>query len=203
VRQQRKLRTRQQILDTSTKLFAERGFDEVTVAEIASGANVSVTTLFQHFRSKEDLLLSQLDEVHAELVDALRTREPGQSPLDTVKRFLLERLSVAPPGGPERFWRTVGSSQAVTSLRRRLYQDWEDSIVEVLAADANEAAATPLTRLVAAQLVSMIRVSTSPEVRAFLNRYPPERRTEVYAQWIEQACEMLAHGLEDRTISGG
>jgi AcrR family transcriptional regulator len=194
VRERRKRATREDLLQAASELFAERGYDNVTVAEIAAGAGVSVKTLFQHFRSKEDLLLAELDAVHEELLDALRTRDAGESPVDALKGWLLGRIENSPPDGMERFQRTVGSSQAVASLRRRLYEQWENAIVRLLADEANEARPSPRTRMVAAQLVSLVRVTSSPEVRDFVTAR--QDRLAAYREWIEQAADLIASGIE-------
>jgi AcrR family transcriptional regulator len=193
IREQRKRATHRELLQSASELFAERGYDNVTVAEIAAGAGVSVKTLFQHFRSKEDLLLAELDEIHEELLAALRARDPELSPLEALKGWLLARIETSPPDGMERWQRTVGSSQAVASLRRRLYDQWENAIVRVLADEANEARPTPRTRLVAAQLVSLVRLTSSQEVRDFVSRRGD--RLAAYREWIEQAADLIGNGI--------
>src|SRR5436190_24026647 len=89
VRGQRRQLVREALLETAKELFAERGYDNVTVAEIAARAGVSVKTLFQHFRSKEDLLLAELDAVHERLLTALRERDPGRTPVDALKEWMV------------------------------------------------------------------------------------------------------------------
>src|ERR1700756_5637602 len=76
--------TRQRLQGAAKELFEQKGYDEVTVAEIAADAGVSVKTLFQHFHAKEDLLLAELDQVHAEMIRWLRDRDPQQTPIQAV-----------------------------------------------------------------------------------------------------------------------
>jgi AcrR family transcriptional regulator len=195
IREQRKRLIREELLHSAQELFRERGYDNVTVAEIAAGAGVSVKTLFQHFRSKEDLLLSELDAVHARLLTALRTRDREQSLVEAVTQWLLSERTDDRPDGLERWHRSVGTSQAVAAMRRRLYEEWENGIVRVLADEANEARPTPRTRLIAAQLVCLVRVISSPEVREFVNQHPLEDRPAVYEAWIGEAAQLLNGGL--------
>jgi AcrR family transcriptional regulator len=193
IREQRKRATREELLRAAAELFAERGYDNVTVAEIAAGAGVSVKTLFQHFRSKEDLLLAELDAVHGRLLTALRERDHAQSPLEALTEWLLAESEDDPGDGLERFHRTVGNSQAVAALRRRLYEEWENAIVRVLADEANEARPTPRTRLVAAQLVTLVRLTSSPEVTDFVTSRPD--RPAALKEWIEQAADLIGNGI--------
>jgi len=195
IRAQRKQLTREELLQAAREMFAERGYDNVTVAEIAAGAGVSVKTLFQHFRSKEDLLFNDLDETHQRLVDALRTRDRRQSVVLTVQEWLIKDVENDSPDSMERFHRTVGDSAAVAALRRRLYEDWENAVVQVLAEEANEASPTPRTRLIAAELICMIRVLSSPEVREFVTRHPIAERPAVTKEWVLQAADQIEHGL--------
>ena len=195
IRAQRKRATRDELLQAARELFDQRGYDNVTVAEIAGAAGVSVKTLFQHFRSKEDLLLAELDQTHERLLNALRERETGGSPVDALVAWMSSELESSPPDGMELWERTVGNSPAVAALRRRLYEQWELAIARLLADEANEARPTPRTRLLAAELVAIVRVTSSDAVRDFVLRHPSGDRRTAYKQWLEQASGLVARGL--------
>lgn len=196
VRERRKLETRERLRLAAKELFERDGYDEVTVAEIAAAADVSVKTLFQHFGAKEDLLLAELDQVHADMIASLRDRDRSQTPLQAVAQWLLEWEEHGPSDGFERFLRMVGTGPAVESMRRRLYEEWEGEVVAVLADEANEARPNPRTRLIAAQLIAMIRVLTSAEVREALERRPAGERHEAFMALTREAVDLLAGGIE-------
>ena len=201
LRERRRRRTMDAIIDGALALFEERGYDDVTVAEIAAQAGVSVKTLFQHFGSKEELLITELDAVHEELIRALGHRDRSQTPLEAVTAWLLEWESDRPTDGFDRFMRMVGSGPSVQAMRRRLYDEWENAVVTILADEANEARPTPRTRLVAAQLISMIRVLSGPEVRDYVERYPVAQRKQAHVACTRDAAALLASGLDgDRAI---
>src|SRR4029077_14598748 len=90
LRELKKEQTRQLIADTAWRLFADRGFDKVTVAEIAREAQVAEATVFNYFPSKEDLFYSRFEAFSARLADAVRAREPAQSALAAFRLALLE-----------------------------------------------------------------------------------------------------------------
>src|SRR3954452_17629013 len=94
LRERKKQRTRRLIADTARRLFAERGFERVTVAEIAREAEVSEATVFNYFPTKEDLFYSRLEAFEDELLQAIRTREPGTSVLAAFRAFLLGQQGV-------------------------------------------------------------------------------------------------------------
>jgi AcrR family transcriptional regulator len=86
LRERKKLATRTTIADTAMELFSKRGFDAVTVAEVADAAGVSEKTVFNYFPTKEDLFFDETDEREEKLVADLRDREPGESMLSALRR---------------------------------------------------------------------------------------------------------------------
>jgi AcrR family transcriptional regulator len=90
LRELKKEQTRRLIAGTAWRLFADRGFDRVTVAEIARQAQVAEATVFNYFPSKEDLFYSRFETFSARLADAVRDRDPGEPALAAFRRALLE-----------------------------------------------------------------------------------------------------------------
>jgi AcrR family transcriptional regulator len=82
------MQTRNRIAITARRLFAERGFDMVTVLEIAEAADVSEQTVYNHFPTKEDLVFWRSDVFEAEMIAIIEQRAPGESVLDAFERFV-------------------------------------------------------------------------------------------------------------------
>ena len=91
LRERKKRQTRQVITEAAQRLFVARGFDAVTVADVAREANVSEGTVFNYFRTKEDLFYGQMEAFEAELIEAVRDRAPGESVLSAFRRFNEDR----------------------------------------------------------------------------------------------------------------
>src|SRR6187431_2329121 len=91
LRERKKRKTRELIAETARQLFAERGFEQVTVTEIAREAEVSPATVFNYFPTKEDLFYSRLEAFEDELLTAIRERAPGESVLQAFGRFVLSQ----------------------------------------------------------------------------------------------------------------
>src|SRR5690242_8596097 len=89
LRELKKEQTRQLIADTAWRLFADRGFDRVTVAEIAREARVAEATVFNYFASKEDLFYGRFEALGTRLADAVATRPAGEPVLVAFQRALL------------------------------------------------------------------------------------------------------------------
>src|SRR3954447_5826589 len=92
LRATKKARTRQTISDAATALFMERGFDAVTVAEIAEAADVSIKTVFNYFATKEDLYFDRADELVENLVRTISERETGQTIAAALRGLLSENM---------------------------------------------------------------------------------------------------------------
>ena len=92
LRERKKQQTRELIADAARDLFADRGFDAVTVAQVARAANVSEVTVFNYFATKEDLFYGGMQFFEEKLLDAVRTRPTGTSVLEAFRRPVLEGL---------------------------------------------------------------------------------------------------------------
>ncbi len=90
LRERKKQQTRELIAETAQRLFAERGFDEVTVAEVATAASVSEGTVFNYFPTKEELFYSGMEAFEARLVEVVRSRPVGESVLAAFRGFVLD-----------------------------------------------------------------------------------------------------------------
>jgi AcrR family transcriptional regulator len=91
LRERKKQQTRQLIAETARRLFAEHGFEKVTVAEIARAADVSQGTVFNYFPTKEDLFYSGMEAFETALLEAVRNRPAGESVLAAFRGYVLEQ----------------------------------------------------------------------------------------------------------------
>src|SRR3954452_13782181 len=90
LRERKKQQTRLLIANTARRLFAERSFESVTVADVARAADVSEATVFNYFPTKEDLFYSGLEAFEEELLATIRERASRESALTAFGRFVLE-----------------------------------------------------------------------------------------------------------------
>src|SRR5438034_3149760 len=91
LRERKKRQTREAIAAAAMELFAARGFDAVTVADVARAADVATATVFNYFPRKEDLVYSRLEVFEEELLAAIRDRLPGTSVVDAFAEFVTGR----------------------------------------------------------------------------------------------------------------
>jgi AcrR family transcriptional regulator len=125
LRERKKARTREDIAAAAMALFTERGFDAVTVADVARAADVSEKTVFNYFPAKEDLVSHRGVERTAELVEALRARRPGESVLEPFRRMTDELLDAVESGPVEAIVAVPRLVMGSATLRERLLIGWE------------------------------------------------------------------------------
>src|SRR5580704_7647573 len=138
-RTRKRLATRQNISDAATLLFIERGFDQVTVDEIAAAADVGRMTVFNHFPRKEDMFFDRDEEGREILREALRQRDPRVAPIETL-RLLAHRLVaeqspyVRFSAGSQGFIETIEGSETLKARARAI----RDEIAQVVTAALSE-----------------------------------------------------------------
>ena len=93
-RERKKAATRKNISDVATMMFLERGFDEVSIREVADAADVSPTTVFAHFPQKEALVFDEDDEQRDRLVAAVRERAEGVTISRAIHDFYRSEIGV-------------------------------------------------------------------------------------------------------------
>jgi AcrR family transcriptional regulator len=198
LRERKKRLTRKAIFDTAQRLFSERGFDDVTVAEIADAANVSVKTLFTYVRSKEELLFADEPNVLDAVVAAVRARRVGQTPLVAAATALLTAVDEASPvRGLDGFRRMTGESPAARARLRVLWEETEDALTDALSGRKDGPRERAARRLVAAQIMVLVRTVTSDEVTALVDADDnSKKRREALREWIRDAAGSLARGLQ-------
>ncbi|MEU1198818.1 helix-turn-helix domain-containing protein [Streptomyces sp. NPDC005813] len=97
LRERKKIQTAKRIYRIAVALFVERGFDNVSVQEVADAAEVSKMTVFNYFGSKEDLVFRPMEEHFGDAARAVRERHPGESAVDAVRRQFLEMVETRDP----------------------------------------------------------------------------------------------------------
>ena len=159
-REQRKSETRQAISDVATCLIIERGFEAVSMAEIAEAAGVSRKTVFNYFASKEDLVFDRDEEARQLLREGMAARA-GLTPLAAFNALLRELLHSDHPllrihPGAAAFWATVAASPVLADHGRRLQAQLTDDLARLMAAAAGRAQDDAEARLGAGMLMGVV-----------------------------------------------
>ena len=134
LRARKRAQTRQALRAAATELFLERGFDQVTVAEIADKANVALTTLFTYYPGgKVALVFDREEDRGAELVRAIEQRPAEVDPLGAVEAFMVSRLPFGADGGKRNeVLELVFSTPQLRAYARQKWTDCEDALADEL-----------------------------------------------------------------------
>ncbi|KPC62071.1 TetR/AcrR family transcriptional regulator [Streptomyces chattanoogensis] len=130
-RERKKARTRQALADAALRLFTERGFDDVGVREVAEAADVSLSTLFKHFPSKEALVFDLDADIESALVAAVRDRAPGLPVLHALRDHLVRTRTAVRTDDPT--FVLVESTPALRDYARRMWSRHEKALAAALA----------------------------------------------------------------------
>jgi AcrR family transcriptional regulator len=139
LRERKKQQTREAIAAAAVEMFAERGFDAVTVAGVARRANVSEATVFNYFPTKEDLIYGRLEEFETAMVRAVRDRAPGQSIIEAVAALLLEPRGLLASNDPQArarlmtVNRIIANSPSLLARERQIYDRYTRTLAELIA----------------------------------------------------------------------
>lgn len=180
LRERNKARARSEIASAALRLFAERGFEGVTVDEIVDAAGVSRRTFFRYFETKEDALLADYPELNIRLTECLGS--PGEEPLVAVRAGLhrladwyIERSEAV----LERS-RVIRDALHLAARNLEFLSQWERSIASTLAAPIGQSPGDLLPRTAAAAVVGAFRAALT--------------------QWVRSSCAEDLHLLTDRTL---
>ena len=203
LRARKKQQTREQISDRATALFLERGFDRVTIAEVAAAADVAKMTVTNYFPRKEDLALD-LGEVYIEQLAAIvRDREPGQSALAALRHAYLTAVAahdqlIGFSGEP--FARMIADSPALTARVRDFNDDREVALAVALATETGAASDDITPRVAAAQLAGVLRVLFDEITRRTLAGEADAEIAAALTRDAEIAFDALEPGLGNYAV---
>jgi AcrR family transcriptional regulator len=138
-RSRKRLAMRQAISDAATQLFVERGFDRVTVDEIAEAADVGRMTVFNHFPRKEDMFFDLDEGAREDLVAALQQRDPNVAPIEVLRLFAHRAIAERKPyigfcRGSHHFFETIRASETLKARARAI----RDEIVLVVTTELSQ-----------------------------------------------------------------
>ncbi len=190
-------RTRARISEAASRLFLERGFDAVTVAEVAREAGVSSVTVFHHFPRKEDLFLDRQVDADELLRSVVHDRTPGIDVLASLRETTLRLVDARHPlsGVDDRsvpFFRTVAASPALVARAREIATDLQRTLADELERDpAFEGDATLLAAFFVAGYGSVL-VETA---RRLVAGEPMDALLDDHRARFERLFDALRHGV--------
>jgi AcrR family transcriptional regulator len=215
LREWKKARTRLAISDVATRLFVERGFEAVTVSDIAAAAEVSVKTVFNYFASKEELFFDRADDVIGAIADAVLERPAGTTVVAALHAVLAGRCvpfdargwrALRDPEGYERFRGFIATEHASPALRARrlvIAEGWTDRLASVIAVEWGVAEHDPRPRALASMVLAVMGLRERVLSGAILERRAPRTVEARVRAVVDEAFARLALGFADVDVPAG
>ena len=206
LRERKKQQTRQEISDVATRLFIERGFDAVTIAQIAAAADVAKMTVTNHFPRKEDLVLDLHEAMVRWPAETVANRAAGQSALGALREAYFDALerrdALLGFSGPSFAGLVLGSPTLVARLRE-IDEQREHALADALAGEgtaAGQPGGDPPPLLVAAQLNATHRVLFHEVLRRTAGGESKDQVAGGLEPLARQAFDLLEPALGPRAV---
>ncbi|HEU5211259.1 MAG TPA: TetR family transcriptional regulator [Gaiellaceae bacterium] len=133
LRERKKLQTREALRRAAWALFAERGYDATTLADIADAAGVSTRTIFAYFPSKEDIVFCEFESMRGALAVALAERPAGQDALGALRDFIVSSAHEKADG--EGIEQVIAADETLRSHKRARIAEFQDIVAAAIAED--------------------------------------------------------------------
>ncbi|MDR3376078.1 MAG: TetR family transcriptional regulator [Ancalomicrobiaceae bacterium] len=192
LRSRKRLATREGISNVATRLFAERGFDHVTVDEIAIAADVGRKTVFNYFPRKEDMVFDRDEEGREVLREALRQRDAKVAPIEMLRLLAHRLIAEQSPyvdfsSRSEGFIETIQASETLKARARAIRAELAQVVTVALAECGGRDPDDPDAHLAAGLLLATWTVAFIEAHRAFRRGRDTEEAKAAFLAIIDKA----------------
>jgi AcrR family transcriptional regulator len=189
-RSRKRLATRQGISDAATRLFFERGFEHVTIDEIAAAADVGRMTVFNHFPRKEDMFFDRDEESRELIREALRKRDPSVSPIEALRLLAHRLVAEESPliqfsARSQGFIETIERSETLKARARAIRDELALVIANGLSEIAGRGPTDPVAHLAAGMVSATWTVALMEAHRSFRERGDSEQAKAAFLALID------------------
>lgn len=199
-RSRKRLATRQSISDVATRLFWERGFDRVTVDEIADAADVGRMTVFNHFPRKEDMFFDREEEGRETLRQALRQRDPRITPIETLRLLAHRLVAQQSPylnfsAQSQSFIDTIAGSETLKARARAIRDELAQVVAVALSECVGRDPADPAAEMAASLLLATWSVAFIQAHRLYRERQDAEAAKALFLAIVDKGALGLKAAL--------
>ncbi|MEV8510983.1 TetR family transcriptional regulator [Dactylosporangium sp. NPDC051484] len=188
LRERKKQKTRWAIQEHAVRLFVQQGYDATTVEQIAEAAEISPSTFFRYFKTKEDVIIQdRYDELMAE---AIRTAPPDLPPLEVMRRCFIDGFASIGPEEVEQVMQRARLQFAVPALRMRALDSMQESI-RYLAAPLAERLGRPKDDF---RCQAFVGACVGAMINALIAWVQDGQNTDDVLAMIDQALSVIAEG---------
>jgi AcrR family transcriptional regulator len=192
LRELKKARARRHIADTAARLFAERGYEHVSVTDVAREAEVAEQTVYNYFPAKEQLVTDREEQIQDRLCDLIRSRPPAVTPAAAIRDFVLESVAGIRGIAPEQWRGELGYLAAISPAVHRLALELLDRQAAALAAAISDTTAVSpeIARLQGIALAGVFQILIGEAGRR-------TREGQSQAEITDELYPVIAHVLDE------
>jgi AcrR family transcriptional regulator len=205
LRERKKLQTREAIAGAAWQLFLERGFDDVTVAEVASAADVSEATVFNYFPTKEDLAYHRMEDFEEEMLGSIRNRGTGASVVDAFGSFVLKPRGFLKDGegaaNPRAVTKVFTDSPTLLARERQIFDRYAERLTELVAEERGARPGDLESAVIARALISLHRALIDHVRRQVLAGVSTDTVAREIRTRGRRAVALLREGLEHEAVT--
>jgi AcrR family transcriptional regulator len=200
LRARKKLRTRELLVETAARLFAEKGFDAVTVADVARAAEISGQTIYNYFSTKETLVFDEEDAFTTYFTAMVSDLLPGETLIDRVRAAALAFLQslIARPPSPHRkggMPYLVATNSAVRSHWLAVSDRHARAVARQLVLESGGTLSTVAAKIMANSLLAVFGVIVDEMGSALKDDGDPKTLLKRLRREVDEALTRLAGGL--------
>jgi AcrR family transcriptional regulator len=201
LRERKKERTRRVIADAAARLFAERGYEQVAVSDVARDAEVSEQTVYNYFPTKEHLVTDYDQAVQDQLCRLIRTRAPGTTPAAAIREFALDVVEGIRRVPAEQWRGELGYLAAISPTVHRLALEMSDRQADAIAGAIGESTDVPpeIAKLQGIALASVFQIIISEAGRRAREKQSQGRIADELRPAIEAIIDELDRWLTPAT----
>lgn len=202
LRSRKRLATRRAISRVADRLFLERGFENVTVDEIAAAADVGRMTVFNYFPRKEDMFFDRNEEGREAVRDALRRRDQTISPIETLRLLAHRLVAEQTPylefsSGSQDFFKTVEQSETLKARARAIRDELAQLVAESLAECSEKDLDDPDAHLAAGLLMATWTVAFLQAHQIFRKTRDAEAAKEAFLAMVDKGTRGVKAAMAD------
>lgn len=201
-RSRKRLAMRQNISNVATRLFIERGFDQVTVDEIAAAADVGRMTVFNHFARKEDMFFDRDEDARKMLCTAVRARDPQIAPVEALRLFAHQLVAEKSPAvefseRSQGFIATIEGSETLKARARAIRDELAQVIARELTESVGRDPTDPDAQLAASLLFATWTVALVQAHRTFQQSRDTEAANAAFLALVDKGSVGVAAALSN------
>lgn len=197
LRERKKARTRRLIADTAARLFAEHGYENVAVSDVAREAEVAEQTVYNYFGTKEQLVTDREEQIEQRLCDLVRARPAGTSPAAAVRAFVLDSIDGIRRIPPELWRGELGHLAAISPAVHRLALELTDRQAAAITEAITDTTDVPpeIAKLQGIALAGVFRIIIDEAGRRTVEGEGQEAIADSLLPIVENILDELDHWL--------